>query len=169
MQLCSGNQINFCHSYVFQRTKFLPKGCRNQHTVWSQTSRKFSLGKNKNNKRQWEYTGRLSIKTCHCKLTDHDYEPKDHEFGCTLFENLPPPIENVNTTPQTYCTDIMPIQIRGPQDNRITGYFNITGSRCILQMHHNITMHTFSMWKISSNMITCHINWSKVVIKPLKH
>ena len=32
------------------------------------------------------------------KITDHDYEPKGWEFGCTIFEDLPPILNNDTIT-----------------------------------------------------------------------
>ena len=34
-------------------------------------------------------------------LTDHDYEPKGQEFGCTPFEHLPPVANSENSTDTT--------------------------------------------------------------------
>ena len=57
------------------------------------------------------------LRHIYIKSTDHDCEPKGHDFGCTLFEDLLS-IENVDTVLQTYYTDIMSIHIL--EDDQMT-------------------------------------------------
>ena len=86
------------------------------------------------------------VKTCRQKLTDHDYEPKGQEFGCTIYEDLPPIINNdtitkINTIEHTLDRpNLKELQTKDAYCRHIQQSLHIPS----VKIHSNLTMALFT-------------------------